>query len=81
MCVKAFRFRLAEAMLTIVFLAIYFCSIALQGDSLWLPMALVSPMILLPSYLLSLLMSRHYFGGSSNKEPNRIGEQRAAEKK
>jgi hypothetical protein len=72
--VKAPRFRLGDAMITIVFLAIYFCGVARAGGHLWLPFALVSAAVLFPAYLASLLMWRHYFGTSSKKEQDWPGK-------
>jgi hypothetical protein len=76
MSMKAFRFRPGEAMLTIVFLAIYFYEVASVWDDsiLWLPVAIVLLAILLPAYLVSLLMWRHYFGGTAKKKRNWPGE-------
>ena len=61
---KGFRFTLGESMLTIGFLALLFSAVAM-APGLWLPLGIVALMILLPSYLVSLLMWRHYFGASS----------------
>ena len=61
-------------MVTIAFLAIYFFGIALEEGTLWLPMALVSPSVLVPAYLVALLMWRHFFGGSSNEGKDRPGK-------
>lgn len=71
---EAFRFKLGEAMVTIAFLAFYFFAIANERGGFWLPMALVSLAILVPAYLVSLLMWRHYFGASSTKDKDRPGE-------
>jgi 1,4-dihydroxy-2-naphthoate octaprenyltransferase len=47
---KAFRFTLGEAMVTIGFLALLFSAVAM-ASGLWLPLGVVAMMILLPSYL------------------------------
>ena len=56
-------------MVTIAFVALFFFAFASEGGSLWLPMALVSPAFLLPGYLVSLLMWRH-FGISALRLPD-----------
>jgi hypothetical protein len=72
---KAFRFRLGDAMLAIAFLAVYFSLVATVWDTLlWLPGAIVSLAILVPAFLVSLLMWRHYFGLIEKKDRNRPGE-------
>jgi membrane protein implicated in regulation of membrane protease activity len=71
--VKAFRFTLGEAMVTIGFLALLFSAVAM-APGLWLSLGIVALMILLPSYLVSLLMRRRYFGANSKNGRDWPGE-------
>jgi hypothetical protein len=75
---KPIRFRFGEAVLTIVFLALYFYPVKMAWDDsfLWLPVAIVLLAILFPAYLVSLLMLRHYFYllASEKKDRNWPGE-------
>jgi membrane protein implicated in regulation of membrane protease activity len=71
--VKAFRFTLGESMVTIGFLALLFSAVAM-APGLWLPLGVVAVMILLPSYLVSLLIWRHYFGARSKNGDDWLGK-------
>jgi hypothetical protein len=75
---KPIRFRFGEAVLTIVFLTLFFYPMKTVWDDsfLWLPVAIVLLAILFPAYLVSLLMLRHYFNfvASEKKDRNWPGE-------
>jgi hypothetical protein len=66
---KSFQLKLGEAVITVVFLALYFDIIATSLYGLfWLFAVVGSSAILVPAYLVSLLMWRHHFGPRPAKD-------------
>jgi hypothetical protein len=73
--VRSPQIRLGEAVLAIAFLAVYFAGVATSWDGFfWLHSVIGPAAILFPTYLVLLLMWRHYRGGRLKKDRDRIDE-------